>query len=63
MAAADEVAVEHFLAGRVGFTDIPRAIEATLSAHQGTVDPSLDDVLDADAWARHWSEDWLRARA
>jgi 1-deoxy-D-xylulose-5-phosphate reductoisomerase len=63
MAAADEVAVEHFLAGRIGFMDIPRAIEATLSAHQGTVEPSLEDVLDADAWARHWAEDWLRARA
>jgi 1-deoxy-D-xylulose-5-phosphate reductoisomerase len=63
MAAADEIAVEHFLAGRIAFTDIPRAIEATLSAHQGTVDPSLEDVLAADAWARHWAEDWLRARA
>jgi 1-deoxy-D-xylulose-5-phosphate reductoisomerase len=63
MAAADEVAVEHFLAGRIGFMDIPRAIEATLTAHQGTVEPSLEDVLAADVWARHWAEDWLRARA
>ena len=63
MAAADEVAVEHFLAGRIGFMDIPRAIEAALSAHQGTAEPSLDEVLAADAWARHWAEDWLRARA
>jgi 1-deoxy-D-xylulose-5-phosphate reductoisomerase len=63
MAAADEVAVEHFLAGRIGFIDIPRAIEATLTAHQGTVEPSLEEVLAADAWARHWTEDWLRARA
>jgi len=63
MAAADEVAVEHFLAGRIGFMDIPRAIEATLTAHQGTVEPGLEDVLAADAWARHWTEDWLRARA
>jgi len=63
LAAADEVAVEHFLAGRIGFTDIPRVIEATLTAHQGTVEPGLDQVLEADAWARHWAEDWLRARA
>ena len=63
MAAADEVAVEHFLAGRIGFMDIPRAIEATLTAHQGTDETSLEDVLAADAWARHWAEDWLRARA
>jgi 1-deoxy-D-xylulose-5-phosphate reductoisomerase len=62
MAAADEVAIEHFLAGRTAFNDIPRAIEATLSAHRGTTEPSLEDVLDADAWARRWAEDWLRAR-
>jgi len=63
MAATDEVAVEHFLANRIAFMDIPRAIEAALSAHQGTAEPSLDEVLAADAWARHWAEDWLRARA
>jgi 1-deoxy-D-xylulose-5-phosphate reductoisomerase len=63
MAAADEVAVEHFLAGGIGFTDIPRVIESTLAAHQGTVEPSLEEVLAADAWARRWAEDWLRARA
>jgi 1-deoxy-D-xylulose-5-phosphate reductoisomerase len=63
MAAADEVAVENFLAGRIAFMDIPRVIEATLTAHQGTVEPNLDEVLAADAWARHWAEDWLRARA
>jgi 1-deoxy-D-xylulose-5-phosphate reductoisomerase len=63
MAAADEVAVENFLAGRIGFMDIPRVIEAALTAHQGTVEPSLDEVLAADAWARRWAEDWLRAKA
>jgi 1-deoxy-D-xylulose-5-phosphate reductoisomerase len=63
MAAADEVAVEHFLAGRIGFMDIPRVIEATLTTHQGTAEPSLDDVLAADAWARRLAEDWLRTKA
>jgi len=63
MAAADEVAVEHFLAGRIAFMDIPRAIEAALTAHKGTVEPGLEDVLAADTWARQWTEDWLRARA
>ena len=63
LAAADEVAVEHFLAGRIGFTDIPRVIEAALAAHQGTAEPSLDEVLAADAWARRLAEDWLRTKA
>jgi len=50
--AADEVAVELFLDKRIGFTDIPKLIENTLSAHGGTDNPSLDHILAADAWAR-----------
>ncbi len=50
--AADEVAVEAFASGRIGFIDIPAVIEATLDAHHATKVTSLQDVLDADAWAR-----------
>jgi len=50
--AADEVAVELFLDKRIGFADIPKLIENTLSAHGGTDNPSLDHILAADAWAR-----------
>ncbi len=63
MAAADEVAVDHFLAGHITFLDIAKVIEATLSAHPGVSDPSLEEVLAADTWARQWAEDWLRAKA
>ena len=52
LAAADEIAVEQFLAGRCGFLDIPRAIEDVLAAHDPVDDPTLDQVLAADAWAR-----------
>ncbi|HEY8489608.1 MAG TPA: 1-deoxy-D-xylulose-5-phosphate reductoisomerase, partial [Dehalococcoidia bacterium] len=63
LAAADEVAVEHFLAGRIRFTDIPRIIEDALAAHAGTADPDLETVLDADRRARARAEDWVKARA
>ncbi|MGD0204957.1 MAG: 1-deoxy-D-xylulose-5-phosphate reductoisomerase, partial [Dehalococcoidia bacterium] len=63
MAAADEVAVDHFLGGHITFLDVAKVIEATLSAHPGVSDPSLEEVLAADTWARQWAEDWLRARA
>ena len=63
MAAADEVAVDHFLAGHITFLDIAKVIEATLSAHPGVSEPSLEEVLAADTWARQWAEDWLRAKA
>ncbi|MCX6023350.1 MAG: 1-deoxy-D-xylulose-5-phosphate reductoisomerase, partial [Chloroflexi bacterium] len=52
LSAADEVAVEEFLAGRIGFLDIPLLIEATLAAHRPTARPSLEETLEADAWAR-----------
>ena len=52
LSAADEVAVEHFLSGEIGFLDIPRLIEAALDRHSRVANPSLDDILVADTWAR-----------
>ncbi len=52
MAAADEVAVERFLAGEIGFLDIPRVIEDVMEKHQPVADPELGAVLEADARAR-----------
>ncbi len=52
MAAADEVAVERFLRREIGFLDIPRIIERVLERHQPIPDPSLEEVLAADAEAR-----------
>jgi 1-deoxy-D-xylulose-5-phosphate reductoisomerase len=51
--AADEVAVEAFLAHRLGFSDIPRVIERVLerTTHRQSFS-SLDDVLDCDQEAR-----------
>jgi 1-deoxy-D-xylulose-5-phosphate reductoisomerase len=63
LAAADEVAVQHFLAGHIRFTDIARTIQDALGAHNPVSNPSLDDVLHADAWARSYAEDWVRAKA
>lgn len=63
LAAADEVAVENFLAGYIRFTDIARVIEDTLSAHPVTGNPSLEHVLEADRWARAYAGDLVRAKA
>jgi 1-deoxy-D-xylulose-5-phosphate reductoisomerase len=51
--AADEVAVEAFLAHRLGFSDIPRLIERVLeqTTHAQSCS-SLDDVLECDHEAR-----------
>jgi 1-deoxy-D-xylulose-5-phosphate reductoisomerase len=52
LCAADEVAVDLFLAERIKFTDIARLIELTLEAHDNVVNPGLDQILWADSWAR-----------
>jgi 1-deoxy-D-xylulose-5-phosphate reductoisomerase len=46
------VAVDEFMRGNLGFTDIAKVVDTTLSAHSGVADPSLEDVLAADRWAR-----------
>jgi len=56
---ADEQAVELFLAGRIGFLDIPRAIEETLEAHTPLPAVALSDIAMADIWAREFVRDRL----
>ena len=52
LSGADEVAVEAFLDGRIRFGDIVPLVQRVLGAHDTVADPSLDDILAADAWAR-----------
>jgi len=64
--AADEVAVEAFLARRIRFSDIPRLIEGVLSETPGAQLGSLEAVLECDKRARERArelvEDMARAR-
>ncbi|HWK47875.1 MAG TPA: 1-deoxy-D-xylulose-5-phosphate reductoisomerase [Stellaceae bacterium] len=50
--AANEVAVEAFLKGRIGFLDIARVVEDTLAAMPGGAIATLDDVHNFDKQAR-----------
>jgi len=52
LCAADEAAVELFLAGRIRFTDIAGAIERTLEQHRVIAQPTLEEIETADAWGR-----------
>ena len=52
LSAADDVAVDLFLKHRIGFLDIPRIVGEVLEEHQSVSEPSLDQILAADAWAR-----------
>jgi 1-deoxy-D-xylulose-5-phosphate reductoisomerase len=50
--AADEVAVEAFLAARIPFTGIPEVIDRTLEAIPGGPVRHFEDLFDVDAAAR-----------
>jgi 1-deoxy-D-xylulose-5-phosphate reductoisomerase len=58
--AANEVAVEAFLAGRLGFTAIPVLIERAMAAHAAASVASLSEVRRVDAWARAYSQELSR---
>ena len=55
--AANEVCVDAFCAGTLGFLDIVATVDAVVeqhlaSGHVADADLSVDAVLAADAWAR-----------
>lgn len=52
MNAANEIAVQAFLQGRIPFTGIPAHIERVMDHHAIVTSPSLEDILLADEWAR-----------
>jgi len=64
--AANEVAVEAFLARRLDFPGIAAlngaVLEAHLSDHGGQRVDALDEVVAADAWARGAASEWLAKR-
>ena len=61
--AANEVAVQAFLAGRLGFTAIPAIIEEALNRQPAVPAASLEAVLEEDARARQLAENLVQDRA
>ena len=62
LSAADEVAVECFLAGAIPFTGIPALIDAAVQAHVPIGHPSLDEILEADRQTRVFVRQAMEAR-
>jgi 1-deoxy-D-xylulose-5-phosphate reductoisomerase len=62
VSGADEAAVEHFLAGRIPFTNIARLLDRALQAHAPTARPDLDTLLAAEAWGRQFVHEAVAAR-
>lgn len=60
MNAANEIAVEEFLDGSIGFTQIADTIERTMTAHIAHDLHSIDEVLKADLWGREAAREICR---
>lgn len=56
--AANEVAVEAFVNHRIGFTDISEAVSHAMTQHRVVARPTLQQILEADAWTRHAVSEW-----
>ena len=50
--AANEIAVEKFLEGKIGFTDMTVLIKKTMAEYEPKGALSMDEILKADQWAR-----------
>jgi 1-deoxy-D-xylulose-5-phosphate reductoisomerase len=50
--AANEVAVEYFLSGVITFRAIPEIVAQVMDAHKVSRCKDLEDILDADRWAK-----------
>lgn len=57
--SANEVLVNEFLEDKIGFYDIPYYIEKTLEPHNSIENPSLEDILEIDKWARSFVKNIL----
>jgi 1-deoxy-D-xylulose-5-phosphate reductoisomerase len=62
MNAANEVAANAFLAGNCGFLQIAEIVEEVMVKH-APGRPSLENLVQADAWARRTAQALLERKA
>jgi 1-deoxy-D-xylulose-5-phosphate reductoisomerase len=56
LSAADEIAVRRFLENQYGFLGIYAVVEQVLAKHDSVENPTIEEILTADAWARRQAE-------
>jgi 1-deoxy-D-xylulose-5-phosphate reductoisomerase len=62
MNAANEIAVEAFVNRNLTFPGITETVRRTMDAHTVVEHPSLEQILEADAWARREAERGLNSK-
>jgi 1-deoxy-D-xylulose-5-phosphate reductoisomerase len=58
--AANEVAVEAFLQGKIGFDRIPHVVASTMNGHNTISLRGVEDALKANQWAKEKTLDFIR---
>ncbi|WP_374112577.1 1-deoxy-D-xylulose-5-phosphate reductoisomerase [Georgenia sp. EYE_87] len=61
--AANEQCVAAFLASRLPYLGIVDVVAEVLAEHDGSAEPSLEDVLAVETWARSRADELVAARA
>lgn len=62
MNGANETAVEAFLNDKIGFLDIAYIIEKTMDAYTVKYDYSVEDLVEADKWAKDFSAALIKTK-
>ncbi|MBN1547085.1 MAG: 1-deoxy-D-xylulose-5-phosphate reductoisomerase [Syntrophaceae bacterium] len=62
MNGANEIAVEAFLHHRISFLEIVEMVGHVMSKHDPVHEPTLEDILTADGWARSEAEKIIEER-
>ena len=52
LSSADEIVVNAFLDERIGFMDIPDILQCVMDRHDVIANPTLEDILQVDKWAK-----------
>ena len=60
--AANEVAVQGFIDGAIRFDEIAVCVEAAMDDHETVANPTLDQIIAADAWAREAAAEWAKVK-
>jgi len=58
--AANEISVAGFLNKKIDFISIPRIVEKVMRCHKKIINPGLEDIIRADAWAKEEARRWVR---
>ena len=59
---ADERAVKLFLDRKIGYTDIADSVESAIREHSVVKHPNLNDILQADKWARKAVDSYIEKK-